>query len=966
MDLRKKSTTKCILIAWNESTSVQELSTLKEALVRDGYRVDVVYEVSQLQKQLDEYGIQGETPTAFISHYHFPKIPVGGLNRLVWSRIQKRDSQIKPYSIVITPRLLGADLQQFTIDSGADKMVRIVDLPHEIIRELKTRGETDTSSSKKLPKIFVQLENAALEKELETFLKNQQQQMVTVKLDDIEECSQVSGGVFLVSESVLLKTELRQEKIYLEKLAEETGVVILLDKDSANKGDESKAIDYFLRGALDCIDRSVAVQGIVHRLLSVRRNRARRNLEDQLVSSVAEETRDRQVFEEVSSLETACIIHDDDGRIHMANKGAELLFGHDERSFQGMHVRSLHPKDYTKERKKNYENFIKNDMLKVEATFVKANGKHFDALLASSRTEILSSSGKSLICAHIHSLEHYKFLNSAVGDMISSDSKNLDQQVQAVISKMGHLIDGISAIHVFRRIGNFAQGDFSWQSTPQASNSDSIIERPIELTQTWKLFEEDGFDFIEDDPQPESLGIYSVSGSLAEVSSLLEPNDSVKFIAAPMSYGKKNLGIVIVELDPRMIDEQWEGVEKYRRQVIRRTLTPIAGMIASGIQRKLEDAVREKMEQQSIQEDKKRSINNITDGIAHDFNNLLQSISGHVSLLLDSVALKEKERKSLRSVKSAAELGASLSSRIRDLSLPSSSVVEFSLHQLITEVSELVISSLDSDTPPILRLNSSHDILRCDRSQVHQVFMNLFKNANDAMRSINKNGAISIFSELRTNEFGQEMIQITFMDEGPGIDREDVFKIFEPYYSTKSESNQGTGMGLWIISRIMRHHGGSIRVNENSKGAAFVLEWPLVDESEPVIEEAVGNTQGEGSILLVDDDELVNDSCRALLEHLGFKVISAYDGQTALEIYSKRGDEIDLVILDQKMPGMSGLECLKRLVLGDPEIRVVVSSGNAVSDQHREQFSNVLGILPKPYTLKDLRKMLNQVSIMND
>ena len=155
-------------------------------------------------------------------------------------------------------------------------------------------------------------------------------------------------------------------------------------------------------------------------------------------------------------------------------------------------------------------------------------------------------------------------------------------------------------------------------------------------------------------------------------------------------------------------------------------------------------------------------------------------------------------------------------------------------------------------------------------------------------------------------------------------------------------------------------------MDENSKGATFVLEWPLVEEPESATEEPLEIIKGDGAVLLVDDDELVNETCRALLEHLGFEVLSAFDGQTALDIYSKRGDEIDLVILDQKMPGMSGLECLKQLVLLDSQVRVVLSSGNTVDDPQHEQSTNVLGLLPKPYTLKDLGRMLKQVSVRNE
>lgn len=955
----KKSAQKIALIAWNKSVEEKELTVLRKSLSDLNYRVDVVYELSQLDQQLCEYEKNGESPQEIVSHFHFPKVPLSGLNRRILRRLKAANPQTQPRITAVTQRLLGADLNQFAIDSSADEMVKAADLPQAIIEIFREPKDTEKSEERNLPVVHADVRNPGLEKSLIELFKAQDQQLKPINLEECENKNRVRCGILLVSESVIRKLQNQEPATTLVSLTEVAGVVVVMDSHKSKTETEKREQEFYYQGVLDCISPDTSEKEMVHRVLSARRNRARSNLENQYHNALKKNSREWKVFQEVSSLEAASIIHDDNGKIYFVNEAATNLFGYDEKTFEQMHIRSLHPANYESTRKEIYESFLKNGSVKWEAQFVKANGETFDALLTANPANEFSSEGKHLICAHIHSLEHYKFLKNSVLNMMGADPGALDVHIQAMFKDLSSLIDGIRSIQVFKKVKSYAQKQLGWCSPPTSNDERAD---PFSSRKLWTVFE-NGEKFVEDDS---SSVLPDMPYAVREIRSFIFPDSNLGFVIAPMKVGGKLLGCIAVELEGERHGVQWDAPMTYRKQLVRGYLSLVALMVASGMEQQRKEMNRKKLEQLSFQEDKKRSINNITDGIAHDFNNLLQSISGHVSLLLRSGSMDEKEKRSLKSVKSAAELGASLSSRIRDLSTPSKEVSKFSLHKLIREVSELVTSSLVTNQKPVLNLNSDLDIVNCDRSQVHQVFMNLFSNANDAMRGFNDNGLISISTRFNTNEFGQRMIKVTFSDEGPGIHTKDVFNIFEPYFSTKKETKQGTGMGLWIIYRIMRNHGGSIRVGNNQSGATFELEWPLVEERADSRELPSEIMSGHGTVLIVDDDSMVNESCKLLLEHMGFKTLSAFDGVEALEMYSKKRDEIDLVILDQKMPGMSGADCFEGLVRLHDGVKVLLCSGNQIDAAGFNPEKNVVGILNKPFTLRDLSRLLRRAKVVQE
>ncbi|MGB1397075.1 MAG: hypothetical protein ACPG7R_04465, partial [Planctomycetota bacterium] len=163
MGPEKISAQKIALIAWNKSVEEKELTVLRKSLADLNYRVDVVYELSQLDQQLCEYEKNGESPLEIVSHFHFPKVPLSGLNRRILRRLKAANPEAQPRITAVTQRLLGADLSQFAIDSSADVMVKAADLPQAIIDIFRKPKETEKCEGRKLPVVHADLRNQSLE-----------------------------------------------------------------------------------------------------------------------------------------------------------------------------------------------------------------------------------------------------------------------------------------------------------------------------------------------------------------------------------------------------------------------------------------------------------------------------------------------------------------------------------------------------------------------------------------------------------------------------------------------------------------------------------------------------------------------------------------------------------------------------------------------------------------------------------
>ncbi len=390
------------------------------------------------------------------------------------------------------------------------------------------------------------------------------------------------------------------------------------------------------------------------------------------------------------------------------------------------------------------------------------------------------------------------------------------------------------------------------------------------------------------------------------------------------------------------------------------------------IQGSVLDVTRQKaMEARMRQAQKMEAVGTLAGGVAHDFNNLLQAILGYAELLLDTPSGQGRARRALEGIRDAAIRGKGLTEQL--LAFSRQAPPRKQLLDLNAEIRS-VFQWLERTLPRMIRLELDlHDRLRpvwADPSQVDQVLMNLALNARDAMP---EGGVLTV----RTAEVEQDAsggpeglapgryVEVTVSDTGEGIDPEVLEHIFEPFFTTK-EVGKGTGLGLATVYGIVQEHGGTV-VCESApaRGTVFRVYFPCAPEELPdgVAEPqtGAGAVGRAGTVLVVDDEELVRDVCAEVLRAAGYRVLTAPDGETALEVYASQADRIDLVLLDLGMPGMGGRRCLRELLSRHPGARVVVATGylagNNLSDLVEE---GALGVLHKPYRATELVRVVEE------
>jgi two-component system cell cycle sensor histidine kinase/response regulator CckA len=255
---------------------------------------------------------------------------------------------------------------------------------------------------------------------------------------------------------------------------------------------------------------------------------------------------------------------------------------------------------------------------------------------------------------------------------------------------------------------------------------------------------------------------------------------------------------------------------------------------------------------------------------------------------------------------------------------------------------------------------------------VEQVLMNLGVNAHHAM---SKGGTLTIEARnvtldedyCRTNVEAKpgEYVLLKISDTGHGMEKEVVERIFEPFFTTK-EVGKGTGLGLSVVYGIVKNHRGHITCSsEPGQGATFSIYLPAVTgASEPDMATTSGAMPAFGTetILVVDDEEPVTNAVESILTHRGYKVLRAANGAQALEIYREKKEEIDLVVLDLNMPGMSGMECLDGILKIDPEAKVLVASGHSVNDSTMGELEvGSSGFIAKPFESRHLLRAVRRV-----
>ncbi|MCJ7704712.1 MAG: response regulator [Desulfobacterales bacterium] len=378
---------------------------------------------------------------------------------------------------------------------------------------------------------------------------------------------------------------------------------------------------------------------------------------------------------------------------------------------------------------------------------------------------------------------------------------------------------------------------------------------------------------------------------------------------------------------------------------------------------------QKRMEVQLIQAQKMEAIGTLAGGIAHDFNNLLMVVQGNVSLMLLDVNPAHSHYEMLRTIEKQVQSGSKLTSQLLGYARKGRYEIRPThLNQLVADTSEAF--GRTRKNIPIHR-DLAGDLFTCeaDQGQIEQVLMNLFVNAADAMP---KGGDLFLktanvnFKEIKGRGYTPnpgDYILLTVTDTGVGIDSKTIDRIFDPFFTTK-ELGRGTGLGLASTYGIVKGHGGYIEVeSEKCLGSTFKVYLPASGKpAQQTVRPSAPISKAIGTVLLVDDEEVILDVSEKVLKVLGYKVLVARGGADAIEIFKKHQDSIDLVLLDIIMPHMGGGEVYDRLKEISPEVKVLLSSGYSIDGEASKIMARGCnGFIQKPFDIMQLSQSIRAI-----
>jgi signal transduction histidine kinase/ActR/RegA family two-component response regulator len=379
------------------------------------------------------------------------------------------------------------------------------------------------------------------------------------------------------------------------------------------------------------------------------------------------------------------------------------------------------------------------------------------------------------------------------------------------------------------------------------------------------------------------------------------------------------------------------------------------------LRREQAERARAEAELMAVESKQLEMVGRLAAGVAHDFNNHLTAIMGSAELLL--LELPDRSRELPESILQASQRLAELtrqllaySRKARMLQAPTD------LHVIVQEAVSLLRRSIDPNINVVTELNAEQSTVVADAALLQSAILNLLVNARDAMPD---GGTLTVGTSslelTRGTSKGMPVgtcVVLEVVDTGRGIPQQQLPRIFDPFFTTKPVG-KGTGLGLAAVAGTVKAHGGSIEVNsDEGVGTVFRIYLPCTDpEGSLQLRAATAVVHGEGEILLVEDDAMVSMTAIATLQSFGYSVTHAADGRAALEQVAAHPGRFQLVLLDLRMPGLSGEQTFEGLHELEPGLPVLIWSGyGADQDVSSMLQRGAVGFVQKPYRVAELSR----------
>lgn len=443
------------------------------------------------------------------------------------------------------------------------------------------------------------------------------------------------------------------------------------------------------------------------------------------------------------------------------------------------------------------------------------------------------------------------------------------------------------------------------------------------------------------------------------------------FAGQPLIFQGETLGVLGLFSRVLIDEEQFSWLRTFADQAAVALANAKAFHDLEEMSKELE--AKQELETRMLHQQKLESLGILAGGLAHDFNNLLAGVLGYADLALENTDADSKSQNYLLKIIGSATRASELCNQMLAYSGKGKFLTEIiDISHTISETLGLIKVALPKKVELVLDCTDELTFIEVDPTQVRQVLMNLVTNAAEAIGD--DSGQVTIAT--RVADFSVEAllqldltctlssgryVTVEIQDTGSGMSDEVMSKIFDPFFTTKFT---GRGLGLAAVQGIIKSHQGLLVIHSIPEvGTSMTTLWPASAKPQPIVAPSQTNLakQSGGTILFVDDEELLRSLVERMLSKLGYNVLLAADGDEAVQVFKAHQPVISGVILDLTMPIKNGEETYRELVKIDPAVKVIYTTGYTEQEiQHRYNIDGGYNLLTKPFDLNKLSSLLSK------